>query len=100
MRLKFAAFQFQKYGMLDGVIDDVAADAAEQSANPADPTIPQMAYRTLIRLKQQTLVADGTPYRLAAGMQVSGEIKLGDRSVIGCLLSPVQKAWHEAGRER
>ena len=86
--------------MIDGVVDDVAADAAEQSPNPADPSIPQMAYRTLIKLKQQTLLADGQPYRLAAGMVVIAEVKLGDRSVMSYLLSPVQKAWHEAGRER
>ena len=100
VRLKFSAYQFQKYGMIDGVVDDVAADAAEQSPNPADPSIPQMAYRTLIKLKQQTLLADGQPYRLAAGMVVIAEVKLGDRSVMSYLLSPVQKAWHEAGRER
>jgi HlyD family secretion protein len=33
-------------------------------------------------------------------MQVSGEIHLGTRSVMEYLLSPVQKAFHEAGRER
>ena len=37
---------------------------------------------------------------LAAGMQASAEILLGTRSVLEYLLSPVQKAWHEAGRER
>jgi HlyD family secretion protein len=31
---------------------------------------------------------------------VSAEIKLGSRTVLEYLLSPVQKAFHEAGRER
>jgi len=33
-------------------------------------------------------------------MQVSAEIHLGTRSILDYLLSPVQKAFHEAGRER
>lgn len=33
-------------------------------------------------------------------MQVSTEINLGSRTVLECLLSPVQKTLHEAGRER
>jgi HlyD family secretion protein len=33
-------------------------------------------------------------------MQVISEIKLGERSVLEYLLSPVQKAFHEAARER
>ena len=33
-------------------------------------------------------------------MQVAAEINLGTRSVLEYMLSPVQKAWHEAGRER
>jgi HlyD family secretion protein len=46
------------------------------------------------------LEAGGTKHRLFPGMQVSAEIHLGTRTVLGYLLSPVQKAWHEAGRER
>jgi HlyD family secretion protein len=33
-------------------------------------------------------------------MQVIGEIKLGERTVLEYLLSPVKKAFHEAARER
>jgi HlyD family secretion protein len=33
-------------------------------------------------------------------MQVSSELNLGTRTILDYVLSPVQKAWHEAGRER
>jgi hemolysin D len=33
-------------------------------------------------------------------MQVIAEIRLGDRTVLEYLLSPVRKAFHEARRER
>lgn len=102
VRVKLAAFQFQKYGMLDGKVEQVAADAAEQQDNSARPDKAQqsMAYRTLVSLDTQRLVADGVAYPLAAGMQASAEIRLGDRRVLEYLLSPVRKAFHEAGRER
>jgi HlyD family secretion protein len=33
-------------------------------------------------------------------MLVQAEVHLGRRPLIDYLLAPVQKAWHEAGRER
>jgi HlyD family secretion protein len=33
-------------------------------------------------------------------MQVAAEIKLADQTILEYLLSPVRKAFHEAGRER
>jgi hemolysin D len=51
-------------------------------------------------LKRQSLNAEGERFDLAPGMQVTAEIKLGTRTILEYLLSPVQKAFHEAGRER
>ena len=102
-KLKFAAFQFQKYGMLDALVEQVAADATVPEQGTASTGAPQsaaMAYRTAVALKDQVLVADGARYRLAPGMQISAEIKLGERTVLEYLFSPIQKAFHEAGRER
>ena len=107
-KLKLASFQFQKYGMIDGRVMQVSADATE-TPNPNTrsdaltgrdrPTGP-LAFRALVELKQQFLDADGERYSLAPGMQVIGEIKLGERTVLEYLLSPVKKAFHEAARER
>lgn len=49
---------------------------------------------------KEILETDGRRYPLAPGMQVVAEINLGRRTVLEYILSPVQKAWHEAGRER
>jgi len=107
VKLKLAAFTFQKYGMVEGSVAHISADAAEQGAapmgnTPAAPKPPAeaLAYRTLVNLKSQTLEAGGVRYTLSPGMQVSAEIHLGTRTVLEYLLSPVQKAFHEAGRER
>ena len=106
-RLKLGAFLFQKYGMLDGRVTQVSADASEQGAEAgvggasakARPGA-QLAYKTVIELAGQRLEIDGVRHRLAAGMQVSAEIHLGTRTVMEYFLSPVSKAFHEAGRER
>ncbi len=107
-KLKLAAFQFQKYGMLDGEVAQVSADASE-APNPNTrsgslagrerPAAP-LAFRALVDLKHQAFEADGRRYALAPGMQVNAEIHLGSRTVLEYLLSPVQKAFQEAGRER
>jgi len=108
VKIKLAAFQFQKYGMVDGKVVQISADATE-SPNPNTrsdaltgrdrPTGP-LAFRALVELEQQHVMVDGERYPLAPGMQVVSEIKLGDRTVLEYLLSPVQKATHEAARER
>jgi HlyD family secretion protein len=108
VKLKLAAFQFQKYGMIEGVVRHISADATEApSANTRsdalggrDRPMGPLAYRALVELKQQELAVGGAKYALAPGMQVSSEIRLGTRSILEYVLSPVQKAWHEAGRER
>lgn len=108
VKIKLAAFQFQKYGMLEGTVAQVSADATE-APNPntrsgglagRDRAAGALAFRTLIDLDQQYLENDGLRYAVSPGMQVMAEIHLGTRSVLEYVLSPVRKAFHEAGRER
>jgi HlyD family secretion protein len=102
-KVKLTAFTFQKYGMLDGRVTRVGADAAEQAPGAAGAKAERplgLAYKTLVDLDAQHLDSDGRRYELTPGMHVTAEIKLGERTVLEYLLSPVQKAFHEAGRER
>jgi HlyD family secretion protein len=59
-----------------------------------------LTYKALVGLTAMNLQAGGESLDLSAGMQATAEILLGRRSVMEYLLSPVQKAWHEAARER
>lgn len=95
--------------MIDGVVEQVSADASdaqgqdkqqEQDNSARSKNGAALSYKTLIALKSQKLVAGGQSHKLTPGMQVSAEIKLGTRSVLEYLFSPVSKAFHEAGRER
>lgn len=107
VRLKLAAYPFQKYGLLDGQVQSVAPDAmpgtndgTQRGANAEQP----LGYRALIKLKAQHLDAtDGSRtqrYTLDAGMHVTAELHQGERSVLEYLLSPVSKTLQEAARER
>ena len=104
VRLKFAAFPFQKYGMLEGRVEHIGADASEAGQEGTPPAVPGAAprstYKALVALDASALEADGTRFPLSAGMQANAEILLGTRTVLEYLLSPMQKAWHEAARER
>jgi HlyD family secretion protein len=94
--------------MIRGEVRQLSADATEApSANTRsdalggrDRPMGPLAYRALVDLKSQDLDVNGARYVLSPGMQVSSEIHLGTRSILEYVLSPVQKAWHEAGRER
>jgi hemolysin D len=103
-QVKVLAYPFQKYGMIQGTVVHVGADATEQanaqgakiaSQMPAAPT-----YKGIVRLSQQTLDSGGQSLKLTPGMQVIAELHQGRRTVMEYLLSPVLKAFQEAGRER
>ena len=101
VRIKLIAYQFQKYGVLEGVVRTVSAD----SSSPAEPGTSAAAshapvFKALVELNDQRLWANGLALPLAAGMQVSAEIRQGKRTVFEYLLSPVQRVASEAGMER
>jgi hemolysin D len=106
VKLKFAAFPFQKYGMVQGTVEHIGADSVDTAAASGNAASEKPAagsaltYKALVALKAARLEADGERFPLSAGMQANAEILLGTRTVLEYLLSPVQKAWHEAGRER
>ncbi len=108
-KIKFAAYQFQKYGMVQGEVAHLSADATDTSQQSAGQAAPPSAkspngqlyaYRALGDLKAQELIADGIKHALRPGMQVTAEIHLGTRTILEYLLSPVMGAFQEAGRER
>jgi len=105
-KVKLAAYPFQKYGMIEGRVIRIGADASDMTPpaagdNGKDQKVaPGLTYKVLISLNRQELEIEGDKLRLTPGMQVVAEIHQGRRTVMEYLLSPVQKAFHEAGRER
>lgn len=106
VRIKLAAYPFQKYGMLEGKVVQLSADAVDQQAaakatgsNPM--AAPALTYRAVIDLASQRLTLPaGGERRISIGMAITAEIQHGRRTVVEYLLSPVEQITGEAGRER
>jgi HlyD family secretion protein len=98
-RIKLVTYPFQKYGMLEGYVRQISADASE--AAEGQRSAPPLTYRALLELTTQQLRApNGRSLDLTAGMAATVEIHQGRRTVMEFLLSPVQRVTAEAGRER
>lgn len=106
VKLKLAAYPFQKYGMIDGTVLHVGADASDAGSPPpgqgdgSQDLSAGYRYKALIQLDRQYLDTNGHHMQLSPGMLTVAEIHLGHRTVMEYLLSPAQKAWQEAARER
>ena len=104
VKVKLVAYPFHKYGMLDGVVTHLGADAQEpqsisRNGGKESEAAPQ-SYKALVTLNTQSLRAGGEQLRLTPGMQVIAEIRQGSRTVLEYLLSPLRQALHDSGRER
>jgi HlyD family secretion protein len=98
VRLKLTAFPYQRYGMLEGIVRHMSADATERP-EPTSAGAIGLYYRALVTLDAASAPAGVDPQRLVSGMQLAAEIHLGTRTLLEYLLSPVRRALHEAGRE-
>jgi len=107
--VKLAAYPFQKYGMLTGRVSLISADASAPTTGaagaaadaPGRPEGGGSIYKARLALDGQSLIdTQGVALPLTPGMQIVAEIRQGQRTVMEYLLSPVQKALGEAGRER
>jgi len=105
VRLKLATYPFQKYGMVDGTVLTVMADASSPGGRGAGVGTAaagggSLAYKAVIALADQDIGTNGVTLPLTAGMQLTAEIVEDQRTVMEYLLSPVQRVASEAGRER
>lgn len=91
--VKVESFPYTRYGYLDGVVDSVSHDAAQDEKKG-------LVFPVRVRLKQNHLMIDGARVNLSAGMTVSAEIKTGKRRVIDYFLSPLREYTGDSLRER
>jgi hypothetical protein len=99
-QVKVAAYPFQKYGLMQGEVALVSADATDPKQAPQGQ--PPLTYRALVKLDtlQLTSAATGEKLALNPGMLITAEIHQGQRTVLEYLISPMRKVTQEAARER
>ncbi len=91
--VKLETFAYTRYGTVPATVSLVTADAVTDEKKGS-------FYPATLRLGQQDMLIDGRRVRLSPGMNITAEIKTGQRRIIEYLLSPVQRAAGEALRER
>jgi HlyD family secretion protein len=105
-KIKLATYPFQKYGMIEGTIVRISADASSPQAQRSDdedeaaPPPAVSPFKAIVKLKTQGLLSAGTEWPISPGMQVVADLREGERTVFEYLLSPVRKVVAEAGHER
>lgn len=91
--VKLETFPYTKYGTVPALVSVVSADAVTDEKRGA-------YYPAVLTLSQNTMDVDGKHVPLSPGMNITAEIKTGQRRIIEFLLSPVQRAGSESLRER
>lgn len=90
--VKITAYDYTRYGGLDGEVILVAPDTTTGQDN-------KPYYRVVIQTDKSALGEDGK-YPISPGMQAQVDIHTGQRSVLRYLITPVLQLRHEAFRER
>lgn len=101
VRVKLMSYPFQRFGTVEGTVEMVGPDAQDEAREEKQQSAQsQGRYRAFVALAEQSLSYEGEHLDLRSGMQVLAEIKLGERSVLEYVLSPVAKTVDYAGKER
>lgn len=91
--VKLETFPYTKYGTVSARVDVVTADAVTDDKKGS-------YYPATLTLSKKDMLIDGKRVNLSPGMNITAEIKTGQRRIIEYLLSPVQRAGSESLRER
>lgn len=91
--IKLETFPYTRYGTVDATVSSVTADAVADEKRGA-------IFPATLKFSQDSMAVDGKRINLSPGMNITAEIKTGQRRVIDYLLSPVQKTVGESLRER
>ncbi len=99
--VKLEAFPFTRYGTVPGRVEWISADAVEEERSPSAKSLgPGLVYTVRVSLKRKTIMRGDEQVSLSPGMSATADIRTGRRSIMSYLLSPIDEARLEAGRER
>lgn len=91
--VKLEAFPFTRYGTIPGTIESVSSDAVEDEKLG-------LVYTVRVALASNSINRGDARVSLTPGMAATADIKTGRRSILSYLMSPIDEARLEAGRER
>jgi hemolysin D len=112
--IKVDAFNFNRYGLIDGKVVSVSPDSITREKPPeksdankqgaedesSEPANQELVYAARVSLARTQMQIDDRLVDLSPGMAVTVEIKTGSRRIISYLLSPLMAYKQDALRER
>ena len=99
--IKLETFPFTRYGTMEATVSTLSADAVVDDKRAKDPSGQSPAFfAARLTLARGDIDVDGRMIHLTPGMNVTAEIKTGQRRVIDFLISPLKQHLNESGRER
>lgn len=111
--IKVDAFNFTRYGLLQGKLLSVSQDAIIRDkpdkpndrsqgteASSSEPKGQELIYAARVSLDRTHMDVENKRVNLSPGMAATVEIKTGSRSIISYLLSPLVRYKHESLHER
>jgi adhesin transport system membrane fusion protein len=102
--VKLSAYDFNKYGGLNGELEHLSPDTLKDERQPRKPganpsDMEEGYYRILVRIKDTNLVRKGKTMAPTPGMTATVEIRTGQKTVLEYLFRPLQNVT-QALRER
>lgn len=91
--VKIEAFNFTKYGLLDGKVAHISRDSIEDQTHG-------WVFRVGLELQTDSLQVNERTVPISPGMAVTAEVKTGNRRLIEFVLSPLLRYQRESVRER
>jgi hemolysin D len=100
VQVKVDAYPFQKHGALHGRVRSIAAASQPpDGGRGADPLTAGAVHRVSVDLDGTTLTSLPAGAGPTPGMTVSGDVKVGTRSVLAYFLAPVTRGFAQSLRE-
>ncbi len=92
-RVKLTAYDFARYGALEGNVENISADAILNDQQ-------EYMYVIQVRTQENSLPSDGGDLPILPGMVADVDILNGKKSIMAYLMNPVLKLKENAFRER
>ncbi|WP_428333325.1 HlyD family type I secretion periplasmic adaptor subunit [Novosphingobium sp.] len=93
VQVKVDAFPFTRYGSIPGTVISLSRDSVPDQHLGA-------TFVARIHLTRGSIIVDGKPVPLGAGLGVTADIRTGNRRIISWLLSPITTTVSQAGKEQ
>jgi membrane fusion protein len=88
VRVRVRAFPYQRFGSINGTVVEVS-DVATNYDHYFDVAIPELSYRVIVKLDNDSVFAYGRTYNLRLGMDIEADVILDERSLLQWVFEPI-----------